>query len=99
MQDVLFPGTTLEHIGYSAHSRWLGYFLCLLLSLFLWVSVVTSGLFKLVKDELYPFILMPSGGILKGREEGSSGCGLIADFIAGFPPSQPPAALGKYASG
>lgn len=60
---------------------------------------MTSGLFKLVKDELYPFILMPSGGILKGREEGSSGCGLIADFIAGFPPSQPPAALGKYASG
>lgn len=49
------PGTTLEPVGYSAHSHRQGYFMCLLFSLFLWVSVVTSGLLKLVKDATLSF--------------------------------------------
>ena len=49
VQGVLF-GTTLEHTGYSAHSHWQECCLCLLFSLFVQVSVGTSGLPKLIKD-------------------------------------------------
>lgn len=52
---ALFPGTTLKHTGYSAHSHRQEYFLCLLFSLFVQVSVVTSGLLKLIKDATLSF--------------------------------------------
>lgn len=55
VQDVLFPGTMLEPIGYSAHSHRQRYFPCRLFSLILWVSVVTSGLLKLIKDATLSF--------------------------------------------